>query len=319
MWYTWGESPHSLSDTKSVRFVQKTVKWYRQAAREKRQICWPSLDAAQNHLYVHEDVLGAINNLLLDPHTVKDDMGLRHLDLPAGEMRTDIPICFDYLNNQTQWLERHMPLWMTLDKSGKPVYHDLINIRKQVNAWGGPLPRLLLGMLREASQYACHQHVRCARNQFLPGPPIQPKSYTDFLDDLKQVIRRENVFCISLGTARVRFIPDTSYYWFVAGGKQATDSQRWTFDPLIEVDEPLAVVSVNASTNGSPQICKGSFQEKNDYSHRRWDEPQTIRKYVRRPGLEKSKWINVQGSSQGGSDVAREAQVMAQAGLEVEV
>ncbi|RCI17313.1 hypothetical protein L249_2614 [Ophiocordyceps polyrhachis-furcata BCC 54312] len=307
IWHSWGQTPHTLSnmfyastDATSVRFVQTTIKWYREAARQKRQTCWPSLGAAQNHISVHRDVLGAINNLLYDPPTVQNDMGLRHLHLPPGELRKDTPICFDSGNNQTRWLTQNWPLWMIRHDSGQAVYASLATIRRHLDTWGGPLSRLLLGMLKEPNEYACNQ---------------RPKSYTDFLDHLEQVISRKKAFCISLGKARRRFIPDASHYWFVAGGTEVQDSQRWTFDPLVGWDDSSSVATENVSMSGQPQKHDGAYQEKNDYSNRTWFRSTLVRK----PFATNRHWVDVQGSSQGGSEVAREAQRMAQAGIEVEV
>ncbi|PFH58754.1 hypothetical protein XA68_13274 [Ophiocordyceps unilateralis] len=320
--YAWNLNPYSLShdlhaSTNSparFRFVQRTIQWYRNAAHTRRQVCWPSLDVIAYPFARHKDVLGTINNFLLDPLLVEDNMGFRHLDLPPGEPRDDVPICFGPDQNETRWLEQRLPLWMAIP--GTPEsYAQLHVIRRVVNTWGGILPRLILAMLKEKELYFCEQRARCVRN-YIPGKPILPTSYTAFLDFLRRAVDRKHVFCFALGKIERSRLPDPDYYWFVSGEGQLTERERQLFGSLAEWKEDALVPAELAETTaiGGPQNLKGRFEGENYYSHRKWDQPLVDEHYPGRSG-----WVKVGGSSQGGSATAAEAQDKLRSGVEVEV
>ncbi|PHH74287.1 hypothetical protein CDD80_3187 [Ophiocordyceps camponoti-rufipedis] len=320
--FAWNLNPHSLSKslcssaypTPTV-FIQRTMQWYRNAAHAQRQICWPKLEMVEHPSVQHKDVLGAINNLIFDPLLVENDMGLRHLDLPPGDLRSDVPICFGPENNATKWLEHRIPLWRAY-RSDPPLYVDLSDIRRVVNTWGGVLPRLLLGMLKDTDQYHCDQRARCVRN-YVPGEPILPRSYSVFLDFIWKAIEKKHVFCISLGKVSRNRQANPNHYWFVSGEGQLTEKERHLYGSLAEWKEDVVAAAMEPQIAfGGPQSYHGRFDEGNDYSNRRWDEPfRFLQDNV--PG--RSRWVLVGGSSQGGSNTAAEAQDKLRAGHELEV
>ncbi|RDA83048.1 hypothetical protein CP532_1460 [Ophiocordyceps camponoti-leonardi (nom. inval.)] len=292
IWHSWGQSLYTLSnrfhastDAVSVRFVQKTIEWYREAAFANRQTCWASLDTAQNHLMSHKDVFGAINNLLYDPHTVQDDMGFRYRDLPPGKLRADFPMCFDSVNNQTRWLERHMKRWTTTNSLGKSVYIELTEIRRLINAWGGPLARLLLDSFC-ISLGTVELSLPSKKYYWFVAGESQPKDSQrwtfDSLDEFDDGLS-------------------------IPTGHQDTGYEDTGYEDMVDED-----------MNGSPEDFVGPFQESNDYSHRKWDLLETGTS-TGNSIPRKLNWIPVHGSSRGGSKVAAEAQELARAGYEVEV
>ncbi|PHH61494.1 hypothetical protein CDD81_341 [Ophiocordyceps australis] len=219
IWKNWNANQHHLGAVLYMEelsqqrdFIRESYAWYVSAAREAKSVCW-HLDFG-NQLPYHQSTLGAVNDLLVAPEWERYDMPRRLPDLPPGKLRIDYPICYNKTGLQYQWL-RNQVRWMTTTTDAEAPYHSLKDLTADYLAWPGTIGKVMAAMMHK--KYTCSPSKIACRSKPAKGEPFMPSNYTNFLDELKTVLRKGDTICFALSNV----MPDdeTLYqaYWFVPG------------------------------------------------------------------------------------------------------
>ncbi|PFH57599.1 hypothetical protein XA68_14806 [Ophiocordyceps unilateralis] len=195
--------------TSSSWHLRWSIWYYRKASAMEEAACWISDVTGQVEL--HKNVLGAINNLLLSPHSANYNMPRRIKGLPSGLLREDRPICFAKNSLSARWFENHLPA------IGRPGfqedatlhYLDFAKMKNETDTWAGTFGRVVFHMLLKAKSGRPMRKVR-------PGVPIPAATYGYVIDKTSDSFRHHGGVCYTLGKMEAGSVP-TDYYWIDAG------------------------------------------------------------------------------------------------------
>ncbi|PHH66015.1 hypothetical protein CDD81_540 [Ophiocordyceps australis] len=226
IWRSWKLNPYLLGvklfmgdgltlfmeeEFSDLLYIRKSFKWYTKHTEARTLVCW--LRDLEDDIDYHWTPLGAVNSLFVTEASRNYNMPRRMEELPAVRLRKEEPLCFNRTQPRYARLKKQAE-WMLRDVNGRKEYWDYETLIKDYDTWAGIMGPAMKNMMRKT--YVCPPHMTCHGEKASSGVPFKPKSYTNFLDELRRVMRENAPFCFAMNN---QFPDESGYYWFIPGTK----------------------------------------------------------------------------------------------------